>query len=257
MQRTAIVTGAGRGIGRAISVALGRLGYRVIVNYHSNQEAADQCVKLVEDAGGATIQVRADVGDGADRRRLVDTALEQTGRIDLLVNNAARAPRVRVDLLEMTEQSYDEVMDAGLKGPLFLSQRVAGQMIRQIAAGVEGPFSIVNIGSISAYAASVQRGEYCIAKAGLAMTTKLFAARLADDGIGVYEVRPGIVETDMTAGVKEKYDRLILEEGITPIRRWGRPEDVALAVTAVAEGRLPFSTGEVLNVDGGFHLRRL
>ena len=167
-------------------------------------------------------------------------------------------PRTRLDILETTEASYDEVMNVNLKGPFFLSQLVARTMLERLEAGVDraDAAKIINIGSISAYTSSPTRGEYCISKAGITMMTLLFADRLAESGINVYEVRPGIVETDMTSGVKEKYDKLI-GDGLTPIRRWGQPEDVGKAVVAVAEGRFPFSTGEVLNVDGGFHMHRL
>ncbi|MEA3345143.1 MAG: SDR family oxidoreductase [Chloroflexota bacterium] len=161
-----------------------------------------------------------------------------------------------MDILETSEASYDEVMAVNLKGPFFLTQRVAKEMIKLLEQGVIEQPKIVNIGSLSAYASSPDRGEYCISKAGVAMMTALYADRLAEHGINVYEVRPGIIETDMIRVVKEKYDRLI-EEGLTPIRRWGQPDDIARAVVALAEGYLPFSTGEVINVDGGFHLRRL
>ena len=164
---------------------------------------------------------------------------------------------MRADLLEAGEESFDRLIAVNLKGPYFLTQLAARQMLRQ-APGSEGPRGrIVTISSISAYTASTNRGDYCVAKAGLAMMTKLFADRLAGEGINVYEIRPGIVATDMTGAVKEKYDRLILEQGVTPIRRWGTPEDVGRAVRAIAEDRFPFSTGAVFDVDGGFHLRRL
>jgi NAD(P)-dependent dehydrogenase (short-subunit alcohol dehydrogenase family) len=255
--RTAIVTGAGRGIGRAIAVALGGLGFRVTVNYIGNLTAADEAAFLVRQAGGEAVVVRADIAVADDRARLVEQALAAFGGIDLLVNNAGVAPRQRVDILDMTPQSFDHVIGANLKGAWFLTQAVARHMLAtDVAENQRRRRAIVNIGSISAYAASVNRGEYCIAKAGLAMATKLFAVRLAEHGIGVHEVRPGIIATDMTAGVKEKYDRLI-DDGLLPIRRWGQPEDVAAAVAAIAEGRLPYSTGQVIDVDGGFHLHRL
>ncbi|MEY4939833.1 MAG: hypothetical protein RIQ93_1568 [Verrucomicrobiota bacterium] len=181
----------------------------------------------------------------------------KVGRIDLLVNNAGVAPAVRADLLEAGEESFDRLFAINLKGPFFLSQLVAKQMLRQVpdAAGFRG--RMVNITSISAYTASVNRGDYCMVKAGLAMMTKLFADRLAQGAINVYEIRPGVIATDMTGGVKEKYDKLILDQGITPIRRWGKPEDIGRAVRAIMEDRFPFSTGAVFDVDGGFHLHRL
>jgi len=256
MGRVALVTGAGRGIGRGIAVALVERGWTVVVNYRNNAEAAAETVRLVEQAGGQALAVQADVAEAADRERLVEATLEKFGRIDLLVNNAGMAPRHRVDILETSEDSYDEVMLVNLKGPFFLTQRVARVMIELLETGVVEQPRIVNIGSLSAYTSSTNRAEYCLSKAGVAMMTALYADRLAEYGILVYEVRPGIVETDMTRAVKEKYDGLIAG-GLTPIRRWGRPDDVARAVVALAEGYFPFSTGEVINVDGGFHLRRL
>jgi NAD(P)-dependent dehydrogenase (short-subunit alcohol dehydrogenase family) len=189
----------------------------------------------------------------------VAETIEKFGRIDLLVNNAGVAPKVRADLLDAGEESFDRLFAINLKGPFFLTQLAAKQMLRQAPdeEGFRG--RIVNITSISVYTASVNRGDYCMVKAGLAMMTKLFADRLAHDGINVYEIRPGVIATDMTGGVKEKYDKLIIqdERGITPIRRWGKPEDIGRAVRAIAEDRFPFSTGACFDVDGGFHLQRL
>jgi len=256
MQKVAIVTGGSRGIGRGICLGLAARGWSVAVNYRGNAAAAAEAAALVEQAGGQALIVQADIGAAEDRERLVQETVARFGRIDLLVNNAGMAPRVRLDLLETTEESYDEVMAVNLKGPFFLTQQVAKKMIELEQQGaVEHP-AIVNIGSISAYTASVNRGEYCISKAGMGMMTALFADRLAPYGINVYEVRPGIIATDMTSGVTAKYDALI-GEGLTPIRRWGQPEDIAAAVVALAEGSFPFSTGEIFNVDGGFHMRRL
>ncbi len=253
----ALVTGASRGIGRGIAVELARAGCRVAINYAGNAEAAAESLRLVRAAGGDGFIVQGDVAVAADRVRLVAETVAKFGRIDLLVNNAGVAPNVRPDLLEAGEESFDRLYAINLKGPYFLTQLVAKQMLKQErdAEGFRG--RITNITSISAYTASVNRGDYCVVKAGLAMMTKLFADRLAPDGINVYEIRPGVIATDMTGGVKEKYDKLILEQGITPIRRWGRPEDVGRAVRAIAEDRFPFSTGAVFDVDGGFHLHRL
>ena len=252
----ALVTGAGRGIGRGIALALAERSWAVAVNYRGNAEAAQETALAVKAAGGRALLVQADVGLTADRERLLAETLAAFGRLDLLVNNAGMGPRQRVDLLETTEASYDEVMAVNLKGPFFLTQAVAKAMIALVKAGtVEAP-RIVNIGSISAYTASINRAEYCISKAGVGMLTALLAERLANEGINVYEIRPGIIETDLTSVARAKYDALIAD-GLTPIRRWGQPEDVAAAVVAIAEGYLPFSTGEVINVDGGFHLRRL
>jgi NAD(P)-dependent dehydrogenase (short-subunit alcohol dehydrogenase family) len=253
-ERVALITGASRGIGRAIAFALAERGWTIVINYRENVDAAAETLQRVEEAGGRGITVQGDIAVASDRARLVQQTLMHLRRIDLLANNAGMAPRQRVDMLEMSETSYDEVMATNLKGPFFLTQLVARVMIDSIKT-VEHP-KIVNIGSVSAYATSVNRAEYCLSKAGVAMMTRLFADRLAEYGIGVYEVRPGIVTSDMTSGVKEKYDRLIAE-GLLPIRRWGESSDVARAVVALAEDALPYSTGEVINVDGGFHLRRL
>jgi 3-oxoacyl-[acyl-carrier protein] reductase len=247
----ALITGASRGIGRAITLALAREGFDCVINYARNAEAAEHVKREVETHGGRARPIQADVSIAADRQRLVDETLAAFDRIDLLVNNAGVAPDVRADLLEASEASFDRLININLKGPYFLTQLVARKMIEQRNG------KIVTIGSISAFAASVNRGDYCVAKAGLSMMTKLFAARLAEHGINVYEIRPGIIETDMTGPVKAKYDKLILEQDLTPIKRWGQGDDVARAVVAIANDLLPFSTGEVINVDGGFHLRRL
>lgn len=251
-ERIALVTGAARGIGRAIALALAKEKWCVVINYRGNEDAAREALELAEEAGGWGIIVRADVSVAVDRTRLVAETLAAFGRIDLLVNNAGMAPRERADLLEMSEASYDEVMATNLKGPLFLTQLVAFKMIELKTERAK----IVNIGSLSAYTISTNRGEYCISKAGVGMMTALFADRLAEYGINVYEVRPGIVRTDMTGAVREKYDRMIAG-GLLPLARWGEPEDVARAVVALAGDCLPYTTGDVINVDGGFHLRRL
>ena len=259
----ALITGASRGIGRGIAVELAREGWSVAINYARDQEAARESQRLCEhaapDRSNASFEIiQADVSRPDDRARLLDAVLERFGWVDLLVNNAGVAPTVRADLLEASEESFDRVIATNLKGPYFLTQRVAKFWVsraREFQSASRKP-KIINISSVSAYAASANRGEYCVSKAGLSMMTKLFASRLSEFGILVYEVRPGVVATEMTQPVKEKYDRMIAE-GLTPIKRWGTPEDVGQAVAAVAEGRLPFSTGEVINVDGGFHLRRL
>lgn len=249
--RTAMVTGASRGIGRGIALALAAKGWQVAINYRSSAAAAEEIAAEITAQGGQSLAIRADVGDLNDHTVLLDAVYERFGRLDLLVNNAGVAPRQRLDLLEMSPESYDEVLSVNLRGPFFLTQQAARRMLTHGTTG-----SIINIGSISAYTASINRGEYCIAKAGMGMMTALFADRLATEGINVYEVRPGVIETDMTQGAKAKYDTLIAD-GLTPIRRWGNPDDVARAVVSLADGDFPFSTGEVINVDGGFHLRRL
>jgi 3-oxoacyl-[acyl-carrier protein] reductase len=257
MKKTALITGASRGIGRGISLQLAQRGWQIVINYNSNREAAEKTLAEVRNFGGEGVIVPGNVGQLEDHAALVDAALSSFGRIDLLVNNAGVGPRVRVDMLMVGLESYDHVMETNLKGPFFLTQRVANIMIDLKQRKIVDTPAIVNISSISAYTSSTQRAEYCISKAGLSMTTKLWADRLAEFGINVYEIRPGIIATDLTSAVKDKYDRMIFEEGITPLRRWGQPEDIGKAVVAIAEGLLPFSTGEVFNVDGGFHLSRL
>jgi NAD(P)-dependent dehydrogenase (short-subunit alcohol dehydrogenase family) len=258
----AIVTGGSRGIGRGIALALAAAGFDVVVNYARNVGAAEEVKREIENLGRRALLVQADVSVGADRTKLVAQTLAAFGRIDLLVNNAGVAPDVRADLLEASEESFDRLININLKGPYFLTQLVAREMIKASSETKTGTGTvffqrIVNITSVSAYAASVNRGDYCVAKAGLAMMTQLYAARLAEHGINVYEIRPGIIQTDMTGPVKAKYDALIFEKDLTPIHRWGQTDDVARAVVAIASGLLPFSTGEVINVDGGFHMRRL
>ncbi len=265
MNPVVLITGGSRGIGRGIAFELARAGWDLALNYAGNRAAAEQtradCISLAQKSG-KVVQAevcQADIGIGTDRQRLIAFARAKFGRLDLLVNNAGVAPEVRADLLEATEASFDRLMRINVKGPYFLTQLAARWMLEQSAAGIPvAPFSrkIITISSISAYTASVNRGDYCVAKAALSMLTPLFAARLAEHGINVYEIRPGIIQTDMTASVKEKYDQLI-DQGLTPIQRWGTPADVGKAVAAIAQDALPFSTGEVINVDGGFHLRRL
>ena len=247
----ALVTGGSRGIGRGICLELARHGYAVAVNYAGNEGAARETVALLG-PGADALAVRADVGDAAQRERLVDDVLARWGRIDVLVNNAGITSVGRKDILEATEESWDRVLAVNLKGPFFLIQRVAREMLR-LSDLINS--AIVNVGSLSAYSASTNRGDYCVSKAGLAMLTQLWALRLADHGIRVFEVRPGIIDTDMTAGARERYTHLIAE-GLTPIRRWGTPTDVGQAVAALVTGALPFCTGDVVNVDGGFHLRK-
>jgi len=255
--QVALVTGSSRGIGRGIALALAGCGWHIVINYRGNRQAAEETGAAVEKYGVTGYLVQGDVAEKADRERLVDETLERFGRINLLVNNAGMGPRQRVDMLSASEDSYDEVMATNLKGPFFLTQRVANEMIELVGSEVINEPKIVNIGSISAYTSSPARAEYCISKAGMGMMTALWADRLAEFGINVYEIRPGIIETDLTSVVKDKYDHLILDEGITPIQRWGQPEDIGKAVAAIAEGLFPFSTGEVINVDGGFHISRL
>jgi 3-oxoacyl-[acyl-carrier protein] reductase len=259
-----LITGGSRGIGRGIALKLAELGYDLIINYAGNQAAAQstamacRALALNNDRHIRADIVQADISKTADRQRLISFAQSQFERLDLLVNNAGIAPELRADILGATEESFDRLLAVNLKGPYFVTQLAARWMVEQVTAPdfTGNRPKIITITSVSAYAASVNRGDYCIAKAGLAMLTPLFATRLAEFGINVYEIRPGIIATDMTSGVKEKYDQMIAQ-GLTPLPRWGSPDDVARAVVAIAQDLLPFSTGEVLNVDGGFHLRRL
>lgn len=259
----AIVTGASRGIGKAIAIELASLGYDLVVNYFDltsggqpDDSHAQQTQKEITGLGAKCEVTRGDVSKADDRSRLIDLAKTKFSRCNMLVNNAGVAPLARLDILEATEESFDRVLGINLKGPYFLTQQVANWMIEQKKQHPQQSFRIVNTGSISAYTSSPGRGEYCISKAGVRMMTSLYADRLAEYNIGVFEVSPGIIETDMTRVVKDKYDKLIAD-GLTPIKRWGQPADVAQAVGAIAEGRLDFCTGTVINVDGGFHLRRL
>lgn len=255
-QKVALITGASRGIGSAIAQKASLMGFFTVVHYKNRKAEAENTLKEICKGGGSGMLARANLSKLDEIQNLVSMLKNETGRMDVLVNNAGMAPIERKDLLEMTEISFDEVLATNLKGPFFLTQAIAAWMIDLRAQVNDYTPYIINIGSISAYTSSVNRGEYCISKAGLGMVTRLFADRLAQEGILVYEIRPGVVKTDMTAAVEAKYDSLI-RDGMTPIRRWGQPEDVAKAVEAIVKGLLPFSTGEVINVDGGFHLRRL
>jgi NAD(P)-dependent dehydrogenase (short-subunit alcohol dehydrogenase family) len=227
-----------------------------VINYLSDDSSAERTAHEVRARGGRVALCQADVACREHRDLLVEHTLETFGRLDLLVNNAGIAPDVRRDLLEVTPESFDRVMDVNLKGAFFLAQRVARVMIAQRRSGLESPMQIVNISSIRAYTVNLTGAEYCISKAGLSMVTKLLAVRLAEHGISVYEIRPALIETDMAIPVKHHYDRLI-EQGVMPIARWGQPDDIARAVGCIARGDLPFSTGETIDVDGGFHVRRI
>ena len=240
----AIVTGASRGIGRGIAKELSRT-HSVVATYRGRRDAAES---LRAETGVEIF--RCDVSSAEDRGALLEFARERFGRLDLLVNNAGIAPRVRLDLLEATEESFDELIATNLKGPYFLTQRAARWMAEQ------GEGRIVFVTSVSSYAASVNRGEYCVSKAGLSMAVTLFAARLAAMNIKVFEIRPGVTRTDMIQAVEQIYEERIAG-GLLPQGRMGEPHDIALAVRAIADGLLDYSTGQVLNVDGGFHLRTL
>jgi len=238
-RRIAIVTGASRGIGYCIAENLRQEGYEVV-------------------SVSTSIGTICDISNPIHRQRLLDETLFKYGRVDLLVNNAGVAPKQRLDILETTVESFQHVININLEGTFFMCQLFANQMIKQYeSAPREGCAGrIINISSISSYTSSTSRGEYCISKAGISMVTQLFADRLAEYGIGMYEIRPGIIQTDMIETVKDKYTKLI-SEGLTPIRRLGQPQDVADAVLAIESGRFDFATGQVFNIDGGFHIRRL
>ena len=255
MKKTAIITGASRGIGYAIAERLGRDGCNVVILATGEQARYQEALDRLTDQGIDWLYVQGSVDSAQSREKLVCETVNHYGRIDILVNNAGVAPKERRDLLEMTEESFDRVMNINAKANLFLTQLVANQMLRQEQIGKKRG-TIVNVGSCSAKVSSTSRGEYCISKAGVAMITQLFADRLAPEGILVHEVRPGVIATDMTSAVKEKYDAM-LEQGVFPIRRWGTPEDVADAVSLFCSDRILYTTGSYLDIDGGFHIRRL
>ncbi|MCM8769470.1 MAG: 3-ketoacyl-ACP reductase [Candidatus Omnitrophica bacterium] len=254
-KKIACITGAAGGIGQAVCVALAKENFTVVAVDWLPQNEGEPVLRELRGSGHVYIQ--ADISRASDRQKIVRIIRQKLGRLDLLVNNAGVAPKHRLDILQTTEESYDRVMNINLKGTFFLTQAVASYMIELVEKQFVFHPRIVNISSISAYTSSVNRAEYCLSKAGISMLTKLFADRLACYGIYVYEVRPGIIETLMTAGVKEKYNRLIFEENLLPIGRWGKPEDVASAIMAIAQGSFDYSTGAVFDIDGGFHLRRL
>lgn len=255
MKKTAIVTGASRGIGYAIARRLGQEGCQVVILATGEQNRYQAALDSLTEQGIDWLYVQGSIDSAKSRNDLVRQTVERFGRIDILVNNAGVAPKERKDLLEMTEESFDRVIGINTKGTLFLTQLVARQMIRQ-----EQLFAnkghIVNVGSCSAEVSSISRGEYCVSKAAIAMLTTLFADRLAPEGIVVNEVRPGVIATDMTSVVTEKYDKMIAD-GVFPIARWGKPEDVAEMVCLFCSDRVLYTTGNYIDVDGGFHIKRL
>ena len=257
----AFITGASRGIGRAIAISLADCGYDIagssrLFDPLNSQSNIFEVKQRVEELGARFLAVEGDVSNLAGHDRMVNEVIDRFGRIDLLVNNAGVAPEKRLDVLETTPASFDRVLSINLRGPFFLTQRVAGQMIAQVKAAQEVKPKIVFITSVSAYMSSPSRAEYCLSKSGLSMAAQVFADRLSEYGINVYEVRPGIIKTDMTAPVQSKYDQLI-EEGLIPQKRWGLPEDVGKAVVALVTGGFEYSTGTVIEVSGGMNIRRL
>lgn len=255
MKKTAIITGGGRGIGYAIARQLGMDGYNVVIMGRSPREDYRENLDLLGKDGIEYLYVQGGIENADDRQRCVKETVERFGRIDVLVNNAGVAPKVRSDLLDMTEESFDRIIGINTKGTMFMTQIVAKQMLRQEVIGPKRG-TIVNVSSISAVVSSTNRGEYCVSKAGISMLTKLYADRLAEEGILVHEVRPGVIDTDMTSKVREKYDALI-QSGLFPIKRWGKPEDVASAVSALCSDKFLYTTGDHIYVDGGFHIQRL
>ncbi len=255
-RQVALITGAARGIGRGIAEKLAENNFDIIIDDVFQENEVNETLNAIKSKGVDVLYVQADISSASDRKKIIDTARQHFDRLDLLVNNAGVAPKQRLDILEATEESFDRVLSINLKGPYFLTQLAANWMIEQKKENPQREFRIINIASLSSYTSSPGRGEYCISKAGVSMMTKLYADRLSEYGIPVYEIRPGIIATDMTKVVKEKYDKLI-KEGLLPIKRWGTPEDIGRAVLAIALGYLGYSTGEVINVDGGFHLQRL
>ncbi len=255
-KRVALITGGSRGIGLGIARALASEGIDLAINGQRAAAEVEPVLKELSAAGVGVLYVQGDISKAEDRQRLIENVQQHYGSLTVLVNNAGVAPNVRADILDATEESFDRLVNINLKGPYFLTQAVARWMIDQQSTSVQVSRYIINITSISATAASVKRGDYCITKAGLAMSSKLWAVRLAEHGINVYEVRPGIIETDMTAAVKEKYDNLI-NAGLVLQNRWGNPADVGKAVASLVRGDLGYSTGQVLMVDGGFDVDRL
>ena len=256
MTKTALVTGGARGIGYGIAAKLAEEGYDIVIADIAEKEQVSENISNLEAHGVKVLYCRCDISNADSRAQMLAEIKEKCGGLNVLVNNAGVAPNVRADILEATEESYERVMKINLQGPYFLTQAVANWMIEQKQDNAEGNFCIINISSISATTASPARGEYCVSKAGISMATQLFAARLGEYNIPVYEIRPGIIKTDMTSGVQEKYDKLIAE-GLLVQARWGLPEDIAKAAAMMARGDIAYSTGQVIMVDGGFSVERL
>jgi NAD(P)-dependent dehydrogenase (short-subunit alcohol dehydrogenase family) len=256
MRKVGLITGGTRGIGLGIATHLAAAGYDLAINGVRDESAVKDVLKELQSKGCEVIYVRGNLASSADRREMISKVKTHFGRLNLLVNNAGMAPRERRDILEATEESFDEVVSTNLKGTYFLTQLAANWMIGQKSSDQKFEAAIVNVSSISATVASINRGEYCVSKAGLSMTTQLFATRLGEFNIPVFEVRPGVIDTDMTAGAKAKYDKLIAE-GLTVQKRWGFPDDVGKVVTALVSGSFPYSTGQVIMVDGGLTIPRL
>ena len=256
MKKVALVTGGSRGIGYGIAKRLADIGFDVAINGMRNETSLNEVVKGLRTSGADVLYCQGDISSSTDRKKVVQKVKDHFGRLHVLVNNAGVAPKERRDILEATEESFDQVISTNLKGTYFLTQLAANWMVKQKQADPDFTGCIINLSSISSTVVSVNRGEYCISKAGLSMATQLFAVRLGEFDIPVYEVRPGVIDTDMTSGAKAKYDKLIAE-GLCVQQRWGYPEDVGKAVAALALGNFPYSTGQVIMVDGGLTIPRL
>ncbi|MCG6187472.1 3-ketoacyl-ACP reductase [Maribellus maritimus] len=256
MRKTALITGGSRGIGFGIALELAKAGFNLALNGVRPQKTVQPILDGLKMFGAKAIYAQGNISKKDDRQKIFDTVISAFGQLNVLVNNAGVAPRERKDILEASEEIYDEVMEINLKGPYFLTQLFANHMILQKKEDPEFSCCIINVSSVSATVASVNRGEYCISKAGIAMATKLWSARLGEFDIPVYEIQPGIIKTDMTSGVTEKYDKLF-EEGLSIQKRWGLPEDIGKVATAMATGMMPYSTGQVVLVDGGMTVQRL
>ena len=256
-QRIALVTGGSRGIGLGIAEHLAADGAHIVINGRRDESDVQPAIDQIAAKGVDVLYCQADIARADDRAHMMDEIRDRFGRLDVLVNNAGVAPTVRADILEAGEESFDRLMDINLKGPYFLTQLAANWMVKQRKADETFAGCIINVGSISATVASVQRGDYCISKAGIGMATQLWAARLAEFGIDVFEVRPGIIKTDRTEAVTEKYDNLINHTALLVQKRWGTPADIGKIVAAMARGDMPYATGQVIYADGGLTLDRL
>ena len=256
MKRVAFVTGGSRGIGLGIAQHLAQNGFNLAINGVRDEQSVEEVLEFLRILGAEVIYCQGDIASKEARTQMLDKIKKHFGRLDVLVNNAGVASQERNDSLAATEESFDYVVSTNLKGTYFLTQAAANWMIEQKNTIEDFAASIITVSSISATVASVNRGEYCVSKAGLGMMTQLFAARLGEFNIPVYEVRPGVIKTDMTEGVTSKYDKLIAE-GLTVQNRWGFPEDIGKAVAAIAKGDFPYSTGQVFMIDGGLTIARL
>ncbi len=256
MNKTALITGGSRGIGFGIAECLAREGFDLAINGIRNESKVNDALEKLRSFGVKVIYCQGDIRSSASRKSIIDKVKSEFGQLNVLVNNAGVAPKERNDILEATEESFDYVVGTNLKGTYFLTQLAANWMVEQKQRDEDFTGCIINVTSVSSTVASTNRGEYCIAKAGLSMVTQLYAARMGEYQIPVYEIRPGVIATDMTAGVKEKYDKLF-SEGLAVQKRWGLPEDIGKAAAGLARGDFPYSTGQVIMVDGGLTLQRL